>query len=267
VPLHLVRAPIELTGKTKLVNLDNIRTAIDSSSLAPLLAAPSFTGRVLGESKMLTLPNRLVLVGTGNHIRASGEIAKRSVPIHLEPNTDAPEDRDDFQHPDLPGYVAAVRPKVLGCLLGIVRNWLDAGQPTAEGVVPLGGFEAWARAVSGILHLHGFTGWRTNERGWRRAADPEGEDLRALVQAWQERYGPAVVSPSNLARLAIERDLFPDVVGDKSEHGATIALSKKVLQRNVDRPVPGGLVLKRATSGHNPGYRLEYSENSAGRPK
>jgi len=107
VPLHLVRAPIELTGKTKLVNLDNIRTAIDSSSLASLLAAPSFTRRVLGESKVLTLPNRLVLVGTGNHVRASGEIAKRSVPIHLHPSTDAPEDRDDFRHADLSAYVAA----------------------------------------------------------------------------------------------------------------------------------------------------------------
>jgi len=112
-----------LLADQTLVNLDNIRTAIDSPSLASLLTAPSFTGRVLGESKMLTLPNRLVLVGTGNHVRASGEIAKGSVLIYRHPPTDAQEDSDDdFQHADLLRYVTAVRGNVLGCPMGTVVN-------------------------------------------------------------------------------------------------------------------------------------------------
>jgi len=245
-----------LLADQTLVNLDNIRAAIDSQSLASLLTAASFTGRVLGESKVLTLPNRLVLVGTGNHVRASGEIAKRSVPIQLHPSTDAPEDRDDFRHADLPNYVAAVRGKVLGCLVGMVLNWLDAGQPAAEGVVPLGGFEAWSRAIGGILHLHDFRGWRTNEPGWRRAADPEGDDLRALVEAWWAMHGETPVSAGTVADLAKRGGLFGEVFAGKSEDGGLRSFARRVLRTYEGRPV-AGKTIHRGKWGNNSTYHLK----------
>ncbi len=301
VPMHTIMAPLERTGKTKLaeevfggiilggelptmqlpaheeevekrvlamllddhtlVNLDNIRTVIDSPALASVLTARTFTGRVLGVSKTVTLPNHLVLVATGNNVAASGEIAKRSIPIYLQPGDDRPEERRDFHHPDLSAYIRSVRRRVLECLVGAVLNWLDAGRPT-HGAKPLGGFEDWSAAVGGILGLLGFDQWRTNERQWRRTADPEGEDLQALVLAWWGTFKGQAVAPKALADLAHGNALYADLFVGKSPHGGRIAFSKKVLRAGENRPV-GDLIIRRVTSGNNPSYFLEPSAAGA----
>jgi len=185
-PMHLVNSPLERTGKTKLVDevfagvligrqcpamqitereeerekrilamllqgetlmhLDNLPHYIDSVSLASLLTAHVFGGRVLGLSRMVKLANHLTVVGTGNNVAASGEIAKRIVPILIEPTSAHPEARADFQHPDLRAYVRQRRRTVLECLLGLVENWLAAGRPRHPR--RLGGFESWSERPS-----------------------------------------------------------------------------------------------------------------------
>ena len=121
-PMHLVNSPLERTGKSKLVNevfggiilgrelasmqitdkeeerekrivamllqgeslmhLDNLPEYIDSASLASLLTSHFLASRILGYSRTVKLRNNLVIVGTGNNVRASGEITKRRGPDH-----------------------------------------------------------------------------------------------------------------------------------------------------------------------------------------
>lgn len=297
VPLHLVMAPLERTGKTKLVeqvfgglmlgraglpamqlpkneeetekrvlavllqgqtllNLDNIRAVIDSASLASLLTARTFTGRVLGHSQTATLPNHLTLVGTGNNVTASGEIAKRSVPIYLQPATANPEDRDQFNHTDLPAYIASVRRHALACLIGMVLNWIKAGRPQSN--LPLGGFEQWAHTVGGILNLHGFTAWRTNERDWRRTADPFGEDRSAFIEHWRAMHRDTPVAPKTLLALAERHSLFTDLLAGKGPQGKLMAFARKVLSP-LENCSMGPWVVRRRKSGNNTTYLLEES--------
>ncbi len=98
-------------------------------------------------SRNESLPNNLTVVGSGNNVQASGEIAKRIVPIMIEPASANPEARTDFQHPDIRAHVRRRRRTVLECLLGLVENWLAAGRPTCTD--RLGGFESWSEAVGG----------------------------------------------------------------------------------------------------------------------
>ncbi|MBL8880731.1 MAG: hypothetical protein JNG88_16580, partial [Phycisphaerales bacterium] len=296
IPMHPVVAPLERTGKTKLacdlmghifkgvsiapvqfppneeeiekrilaellrdggfVVLDNIRTVVDSPALASLLTSRLFTGRLLGKSLMVTLPNNLIVLGTGNNIITSGEIAKRSIPIHLQPPNDHPEDRVDFKHPDLFEYLASVRSVVLGALLGAVELWIAAGRPPHPNRCRLGGFEEWSDVVGGVLHGVGFTEWRANERNWRRAADPRGEDLKAFVLEWWNRFGMTPMPARDLSWVARELGLFLDCFARASEHAQTQAFVAKALTCNIDRPVEE-FVIRRDNYGSSSRYYLD----------
>ncbi|MGC9455226.1 MAG: bifunctional DNA primase/polymerase [Phycisphaerae bacterium] len=292
-PMHLLNAPLERTGKSKLVNevfglavtgrdtpsmqitereeerekrilamllqgetlmhLDNLPRYIDSPALASLLTTKCFLGRILGFSRNVSLPNNLTIVGTGNNVQASGEIAKRVVPIMLEPRDAHPEARTDFQHSDIRAYARRQRRTVLECLLGLVENWLAAGRPKHPN--RLGGFEAWSETIGGILRVNGLRAWRTNEANWRRQADPQGWELEAFVQAWHDAYGEQQLGPKDLRSLAERNDMFGHIFAKRTEAAVSVAFGR-MLSRHVDAPV-GSWFIRRSTSGNNAAYRLE----------
>jgi hypothetical protein len=224
-----------LMSGTTIVHLDNLPPYLESRVLASLITAEFFQGRVLGFSKVACVRNDLVLVGSGNNVRASSEVSKRCIPIRLLPATEQPDERTDFVHPDLPAYLEAVRPTVVGALVGMVRNWLDAGRPL--GTVPFGGFESFASIVGGILGVQGYDAWLSNRREWLGDADVHGGDLAALVEHWRAIY-PDSVTPSELFDLAKSSGLFPDVTGGE-EHRARSRFGKSVLLPATQRPISG----------------------------
>lgn len=294
-PLHLVTSPLERVGKSKLVEevfggillgedlsadqlaateeevekrilstllkgdpiwfLDNVHRGIDSASFAALLTSRRYGGRVLGHSQRVTLPNNLTIVGTGNNVHGSGEMVKRSIFISFTPRTDRPEDRNDFVHPDLGGYVRASRRMVLGCLIGMVQNWIAAGRPGSSRR-RLGGFEQWSDVVGGVLQHAGFTAWRGNERTWHRIADPEGEDLEQFILRWAATFGTNAVRSKELFDMAVTFNLYGGMFAGKTDHGGAIALSRRVLNPNVNRPV-GAWLIRKVQSGSVAGYNLE----------
>ncbi|MFN3684839.1 MAG: hypothetical protein ACK41F_13040 [Fimbriimonadaceae bacterium] len=154
----------------------------------------------------MSLPNHLTIVGTGNNVLASGEIAKRFVPIMIEPSSAKPEARTDFQHPDIRAYVRQQRRTVLQCLLGMVENWLAAGKP--KGNNRLGGFGNWSEVVGGILRVSDLREWRANGDVWRKVANPGGAELESLVQAWHGAFGSLLVTLRELRELAERAELF-----------------------------------------------------------
>jgi len=292
-PMHLINSPLERTGKTKLVNevlggvligreapamqitdreeerekrilamllqgetlmhLDNLPSYVDSTSLSSLLTAHVFGGRVLGVSRTVKLANHLTLVATGNNVAASGEIAKRIVPIMIEPTSAHPETRKDFQHANLRSYVRSRRRTVLECLLGLVENWLAAGRPKHPN--RFGGFENWSETVGGILKVNGFRAWRTNEADWRRQADPQGAEMQAFVEAWHEAYGLSEVEPKELRELAERNELFGYIFAKRSAQAINVAFGR-MLRRHGDMPV-GGWFIRRSSCGNASKYRLE----------
>lgn len=251
VPMHLIGSPVERTGKTKLaeivlgcgllghptpalqlgheenerekrivslllsgasvIHLDNLDEFLDSPSLASLLTSSTFQGRVLGASSMVSVPNGMTIVGTGNNVHASGEIAKRIVPITLLPGED-PETRNDYQHPRLREYIEDRTELIRAALIGYVDHWIEEGCPLAS--ISFGGFERWSQVIGGILGAAGHTEWLGNLSEWRASADEFGGELQDLVLAWLDRYGASVwVAASDLYMLAEEQDLFAARMG------------------------------------------------------
>jgi len=285
VPLHLITAPQAGVGKTLLVervlglmvlgqrtpatqigdneeerdkritslllagqnviHLDNLNDLIDSAVLASLLTADTYQGRILGSSRSVALPNRSILVATGNSVSASTEMARRIVPITLVPSEEHPENRTGFQHPRLDDYIASARQDFLNALLCGITMRYDFPDRLARYPV-LGSFESWTQAVSPVLHALGYVEHLRNLTPWRETADSDGSDLHELVTLWWDRWGDTPVPASELAGMARDAGLFASLFGyAKTPKSADTTFALRVLRRSKGRVVAGHRIVWR----------------------
>ena len=305
VPIHVVHSPLERTGKTKLIeevlggvilgrptpamqfsaseeerdkrilalltraeniiHLDNLRNYIDSASLASLTTGTTYMGRILSRSEMVTAQNNLTIAASGNNVKMTGELSKRCVSIQLMPVSDHPENRTDYEHPDLRSYVTAVRGSVLGCLLGMIENWRAKNQPAYSST--LGGFEKWSHVIGGILAVNGLEGHRGNQSEWLARTDSAAEELRAFVDLWAAseerdatgylRFGLGkLVMARDLFELATNNDLFGDLMAAGSTRSQLSAFGRRVLAQNQDTPI-GSYRIRKCSSGSANLWKLE----------
>lgn len=297
IPIHLVMAPMERTGKgllidaaigcpilgrgvtvtqlgsseeerekrittlilqgTTAIHLDNlpIGEILDSASLASLVTShPTWSGRVLGVSRMPELPNRMVVIMSGNNPKASGEIVKRTVPIVLRPLDAHPEDRTGYVHPDATVYALSKRRAVLEALLGIVEAWKAAGCPPAPADRRMGRYERWVAAVGGALAHAGCRDWLTNYKAWVRLADEATADAEALIAAWAARHGLKDITATQVLDLVETTGTYPAVTS-RPQAGRLVSLARRVLTPLCDRPV-GGWIVRRVGSGSSSRYQL-----------
>jgi hypothetical protein len=275
VPMHLVGASMERTGKGKLasivlgctmfgspipetqigtreeerekrigaallggktvLNLDNLAGYLDSAALASLLTSNVYEFRELGLSRLRQIPNGMTIIATGNNVQASSEISKRIVPITLQPQSETPHTRTDYRHPQLQEYILSQRERILGALLGFVASWRDAGRPM--GRVVLGGFERHGAVVGGIMAHAGYPEWCSNLSSWGGTSDDFGAELRTLVGLWHDQYGCEWTPTSSLFTLAQAHELFERATARESEQGKKTAFGQRVISAIANRIV------------------------------
>ena len=87
-----------LAGR-QFVLMDNLAGRIDSPSLAAALTAPVWEDRILGHSRVASIPNTQVWVATANNPSLSAELARRCVHVRLDAGEERPWERTDFRLP------------------------------------------------------------------------------------------------------------------------------------------------------------------------
>jgi hypothetical protein len=138
------------------VLLDNLDCMLGGASLDLALTATSYTDRILGGNKTTgDLPLRTVWSATGNNLRFGGDIARRVLPIRLSPQVENPEERDDFEHSDLLGWLTHHRERLAVAALTILRAYFVAGKPVQAGG-QFGSFESWSEIIRGAIVWSGF---------------------------------------------------------------------------------------------------------------
>ena len=158
-----------LTGAS-VINIDNVERQLDSAALASVLTAREWSDRILGLSKMVTLPVRATWIANGNNIKVGGDMARRCYSVRIDAKTARPWTRTGFKHPELMSWVTENRGEILAALLTLARAWFAAGKPNYR-VPAVGGFDEWARTVGGVLGFAGVTGFLKNLDGLYDAAD------------------------------------------------------------------------------------------------
>jgi hypothetical protein len=194
--------------------IDNANRKLDSGALAAALTSNIWSDRVLGSNKTASTEVRLTFILTANNLEISSEMVRRSIPIRLAPDTDAPEDRTGFKHDILLEWIAENRAEIVKAVHTIALNWIANGKPDAN--ITLGSYENWARVMGGILRTAGIPGFLQNRKELRERSDVERGARAAFCDEWwekrraEERAIEAAGSstPSRLRR-AISSELYP----------------------------------------------------------
>lgn len=195
------------------VLIDNVQDRLDSASLSAALTTTDWKDRRLGQSEMLTLPNRATWIATGNNPSLSGEIMRRSIRIRLDSHMESPEDRRDFRHSNLLEWVSRSRGELVWAALTLAKAWDAAGRP--KGNRSLGSFESWATVLGGILGHAEVPGFLGNLEQLREHAGSERDDVYAFLHDWHTMLDGTPVKANSLPAHLLERvgDLTPKQLG------------------------------------------------------
>jgi hypothetical protein len=170
-----------------LVCIDNVTAPLGSAALAMALTATSIKDRILGKTQTLEAPLAAVFLCTGNNVAYAGDVARRVVPIALDPRTERPEERTGFRHYPLLPWVQQERPCFTVAALTIVKAYFEAGCPST-GIAPLGSFEAWSDLIRQALVWAGEADLCEGRKDLEATSNPEFETLGTLLYAWKQCY-------------------------------------------------------------------------------
>lgn len=186
-----------MAGSTVVV-FDNVEGMIKSPTLAAVLTADSWQGRVLGRSEVVTVPNRATWAATGNNIDVGGDLARRCYRIRLDARQAQPWQRTGFRHVDLEDWVLTNRSTLLHALCTIVRSWWTSGRPMASALPAMGGYSGWVRTVGGILDHAGVGHFLANLAEFHATADREAQAWEAFLTQWHEEFGDGALTVAEL---------------------------------------------------------------------
>jgi hypothetical protein len=188
-----------IAGRT-FITLDNVTTTLDHPKLAATLTSGTWSGRVLGRSVNVIVPQRATWSATGNNLRLGEEMARRCYWINQDARIEFPNSRTGWLHPDLPRWVRETRGALVAAVLTLARHWVALGQPPGAGVPVFGGFEDWSRVVGGILAAAGFTHFLGNADEMRAEANADHAAWVRLLAVWHEKFDTAPVGVADLMK-------------------------------------------------------------------
>lgn len=259
------------TGSRALI-WDNITGTFDSAAMAAFITAPAMVDRVLGKSEAIRVPNRALLILTGNNMSLAGDMPRRVLICRIDPHTAEPFARQ-FDLDPL-AHVLDRREEMVAAACTLIRARFTHQTTPAPG--RLASFEAWDDLVRQTvvwcdvaLDPFGF-GDPMNLIRAAQVADPERDALFALLDALRECFGRQEFSSKDVLaamqatteRSPIESALM-DLAGEKAIRTA-VGLGR-VLKFREGRIVHGLRLFGRADSGRGVRmFRIEagkYGDN------
>ncbi len=167
-----------------LVNFDNVASGFGGASLDKCLTAGGRVSlRVLGKTEAPDLPWRAIVIASGNNVVLVGDMSRRALVSRVESPLENPEDRTDFQHPDLLAWVTEHRARLVRAALTILRGFVVAGRPS-QGLRAWGSFEAWSALVPAALVWAGGADLMACRPEVSGTIEPEKAALLAVLADW-----------------------------------------------------------------------------------
>jgi hypothetical protein len=267
---------------------DNIArgSAISCPHIEKALTAAQISDRVLGISRVETVPSTTVQIFTGNAIAPRGDTASRSLMMALNVDRPDPENRA-FEHPDPLGWTKAHRGQIVRALYTLlVAGSLNrpANQDEKTRFKVWWGLVGWPMEYAADLlgiSLDCTELMRVGEAGDEEAAATSAA-LKILRECWAEeqfsakdvvklievkdiRGGePAAPDPIEKARAEALADALGELHGRRLDKLTAHRIGKLFQKRLVGRPAlmeDGQIATLRKTEGHNANtYRVEVSD-------
>lgn len=195
----------------QLVLLDNLEGRFGNDALDRALTTTRWRDRLLGKTQQVEVPLLSTWYGTGNNVAVSADTARRIIHIRLDVLEEHPEQRRDFRHADLIGWVRIHRARLVELGLTILAAYCRAGYPKQD-LSPYGSFEDWSRLVREAIVWAGLPDPCLTRDRLTATSDATAEMLDQLLRAWVG-YDPnneGLVVADMLRRLyPLHRELTP----------------------------------------------------------
>lgn len=240
-----------------IIIIDNVEGRLYAPSLGAVLTSELWGDRLLGKTKMLTLPQRASWFATGNNVQLGGDLPRRCYWVTMENEEARPWLRTGFTHPQLLEWVQDHRGTIIASIITLMRAWVIAGRPKGDAPV-LGSFQDWARTIGGILTHAGVEGFLDNFEKMYDLADSELLQWQWFLEQWQTHWGDQALTTGEIrARLTEKvddkptdtaeaiREALPDNLADVGTKGWTRSLGWQLRKRNRAR-FPNGLRVESA---------------------
>ena len=181
---------------------DNVVGTFDSAAMAAALTSDNFTDRVLGKSESISIPNRVIILLTGNNLTLAGDMARRVLVCRIDPRTEQPFAREFDLDPLI--YVQKHRQEMIAAAITIIRGYLNSNTKRASG--RMASFEVWDDFVRQTVAWVGRDikpgefGDPMNAIIQAQTTDPEQETLGDMLLAWSELYENRPVSSAEIVK-------------------------------------------------------------------
>lgn len=198
-----------------LISFDNLELPLWGPSLSRALTCIEWEDRIMGGNTTARLPQRAVWVCNGNNLKLRGDLPRRTFPIRLDARLAKPWERENFKHKNLCEWVLRYRGDFLAAILTLGRAWFVAGKPEPKKPIPvMGGFEAWAKIIGGVLAFAGVEGFLENLAQFHDEADLEGPEWEAFLNAWVEAIGESTKTCQEVAAILAVNSGFASTLPD-----------------------------------------------------
>jgi hypothetical protein len=251
-----------LRGGDAVLLIDNcIRPINGDSFICSMLTQPTVKIRILGESKNLELPCRVLVMATGNNLDIAGDMTRRAVVCRLDAGAEEPEKRK-FNF-DCLAEARQDRGELVAAALTVLRAFVVAGRPVE--LEAFGSFPDYDLVRGALVWLELADPAASRER--IVAADPARAMLGEVLELWHSLYGDR---PMMVADLWSKLNSNPPPDGrrlrellEQVGHGRWDAAKiGRFLKARRDRPV-GGLVLRSAMKAKQHVWRVEPMATSS----
>jgi hypothetical protein len=250
--------------------VDNITEAFSSKTLEAFLTASEFGDRVLGSSRTVSYPNRMMTIFNGNNISFAGDLNRRVLRTRLDANTENPHERQ-FEL-DVLEYVKEHRLDMVLALLTLIRGYLTLGQEYRP-KTGMASFNDWSRLVRGTVC------WLAEIQNEIALEDPnlsiaenyQNDDQRQTVSevftSWHALFG----STGKLAKEVFEHINQPInyILQDESDaHAETLKTNLLALLERQGKNELNAKTLSRVLERHKDsvinGFKLTVANNKSG---
>lgn len=249
----------------QIVVLDNLTDTLKAPKLSQMLTARTWSDRLLGQNRIIDLPQTAAWFVTGNNIQLAGDIARRSYWIRLNAGIAQPWLREGFRHPDIKAWVRENRADLLTCLMVMVRAWIVAGSEKWTGT-KIGSFEEWSATIGGILHFASIDGFLDNATDLYDSADQDVSQWDIFLGIWQSLERNDAITAAQLKRrltdsrnpdindnLGLQAEMPPEIIAAVEKKGA-VALGL-ALKKRIDQMFPSGRMLTHEKDSHTKGIK------------
>lgn len=228
-----------LSAGNTLALFDEPDGVLDSKSLAAAITAERHEGRILGESRMISVPNNMQMIFTGNNISCSQDVGRRFVYIDLEVPSDFAEARSGFKYPLLNAAIKEKRPELMAALLTFIQSWIAAGRPAPRPGAPIGSFEEWYYNVGGVLEHVGYGDFMDGVAQQRRDRnDGERADIMHLYWLYAHVQGSGLC-PDGFRAYDIQR--FIAKINEQADLDSADTLWARLDMEDSYVPLPAGI--------------------------